>query len=95
MMWVILVAALIFGSPGANAQDLTPLHYAAYMNASARVEVLLKAGANPNDKNNEGNTPLHYAAYMNASVTAEVLLKAGANPNDNTELVKRRCIMRR
>ena len=77
MMWVILVAALIFGSLGANAQDLTPPHYAALNNASTRAEVLLKAGVDANAKNNEGETPLHYAAKQGAVETAEVLGRYG------------------
>ena len=47
------------------------------INAPATAEVLLKAGANPNDKNNEGNTPLHYAAKQGAVETAEVLGRYG------------------
>lgn len=44
MMWVILVAALIFGSPGANAQDLTPLHYAANQGAVETADILGRYG---------------------------------------------------
>ena len=59
MMWGILVAALIFGNLGddANAKDnegVTPLHYAAGANDFATAEVLLKAGADANVKTNEG-----------------------------------------
>ena len=82
MMWGILVAALVFGSLGANANEgFTPLHLAAVKNDFARAEVLLKAGADPNAKNNDGYTPLHLAVGVNASKAAEVLLKAGADPN--------------
>ena len=50
-MWGILVAALIFGSLGANANEgRTPLHFAAVMNDFATAKVLLKAGADVNAK---------------------------------------------
>ena len=84
MMWGILVAALIFGSLGADAEankGITPLHTAALANDFATAEVLLKAGADANAKADKGITPLHAAAAANASTTAEVLLKTGADVN--------------
>ena len=81
MMWGILVAALIFGSLGADAdanKGITPLHTAALANDFATAEVLLKAGADVNAKDNYGRTPLHVAASQNASETAEVLGRYGA-----------------
>ena len=84
MMWGILVAALIFGSLGADAEankGITPLHTAALANDFATAEVLLKTGADVNAKANKGITPLHAAAAANASATAEVLLKTGADVN--------------
>ena len=91
MMWGILVAALIFGSLGANANDgYTPLHLAAMNNDFARAEVLLKGGADVNTKTNKGNTSLHVAAMANAFATAEVLLKGGADVNTKTMRALRR-----
>ena len=81
MMWRILVAALIFGSLGAdvNANDgATPLHLAAMKNDFATAAVLLKGGADVNAKTNDGATPLHLAASENASEAAEVLRRYGA-----------------
>ena len=47
----------------------------------AVLEVLLKAGADVNAKENKGWTPLHAAAAENPSpAVLEVLLKAGADP---------------
>ena len=59
-----------------------PLHVAVLKKDFATAEVLLKAGANANDKDNYGYTPLHYAVALYAVATAEVLLKAGADPNE-------------
>jgi len=39
----------------------TALHYAAFRRLSKCVEILLRAGANPNVRNHRGETPLHYA----------------------------------
>ena len=59
----------------------TPLHTAAYSNASETAEVLLKHGADPNARDNFGSTPLHTAARENDHEIAKVLLKHGADPN--------------
>ena len=55
-----------------------PLHVAAWNDASATAEVLLKQGAKVNAKDTKGRTPLHLAAEKNASATAEVLRRYGS-----------------
>ncbi|MDE2811758.1 MAG: ankyrin repeat domain-containing protein, partial [Gemmatimonadota bacterium] len=92
MMWGILITALVFGSLGCDTEaqkkqrQEQALHDAADQKFSAKIKVLLKAGANANEKDDEGRTLLHLAAVKNFSATAEALLKAGANTNekDNT-----------
>ena len=69
-----------------NAKDngglgFTPLHRAAWEDASAVAAVLLKQGADVHAKDNGGRTPLHRAAYKDASATAQVLLDNGAEVN--------------
>ena len=57
------------------------------------VEVLLKNGANPNNKNSDGRSPIMFASIRRGhSDVVEVLLEYGANPNDkdnygNTALI--------
>lgn len=43
------------------------------------LKALVKAGADVNQQDKEGNTPLHYAVLNGESIAASVLLKAGAN----------------
>jgi len=60
----------------------TPL-FIAIQNADGLTEyvvLLIKAGANVNIKDNNGNTPIYWAA-SGANKTLEVLIKAGANVN--------------
>jgi len=48
------------------------------------VQLLLKAGFNPNQENDFGKVPLMYAAQYNQLETAKLLLDAGADPNATT-----------
>ncbi|MBI2687375.1 MAG: ankyrin repeat domain-containing protein [Acidobacteria bacterium] len=50
------------------------------------VELLLKEGANPNERESDGSTPLAWAAMRTNSDIAAMLLKAGADPNLTNEL---------
>jgi len=60
----------------------TALAAAAYQNAAAAVEILLKHGANPNARNPANMTPLHCAALkLRDSKVFEMLLAEKADPN--------------
>ena len=79
MIWRILVAALVLGSLGCfSGKGSTPLHNAAFLDASAKVETLLKQGANVNARGYKDFTPLDSAIWEDASATAEVLRRYGA-----------------
>ncbi len=61
----------------------SPLHCAAWKGHAEVVRVLLDAGADINDHNNNdhwGTTPLHAAAHGNQLQVAEVLMSRGADP---------------
>jgi len=49
------------------------------------VDLLLKAGANPDIPNNNKQTPLHEAASHKQHLIVRALLAAGANPNVKDE----------
>ena len=83
---IVRAFALMFATVlSASAGDpptpgTTPLHAAVVSGGVAEVEVLLKAGADMDAKNPEGDTTLHAAARYNSSpAVLEVLLKAGAD----------------
>jgi ankyrin repeat protein len=61
----------------------TPLHLAAERGYVAVAEVLIKAGANVNEKTTDkyGYTPLHSAVRNGETAVAELLIKSGANLN--------------
>ena len=63
--------------------DKTPLHYATESENFQIIELLLKAGADPNAHNekNIGNTPLRNVASKCSLKLAKVLIKAGADPS--------------
>ncbi|PQQ37870.1 hypothetical protein C6H68_10715 [Photorhabdus luminescens] len=58
----------------------TPLHVAVQVGRKMQVELLLVAGANPNQANRIGDTPLHISAKINSPELALILLKSGADP---------------
>lgn len=62
-----------------------PLHLAAMNPDISALRALLKAGANPNARDNEGATPLHMAAYASRTPHAQILLEAGADPLAKTD----------
>eukprot|EP01036_Dinobryon_divergens_P035212 gene35212-45603_t len=57
----------------------TKLHVAAFNGYNAIVLMLLKNGANPNAKDNDGMTPLHKAAWEGHADTVQHLLANGAD----------------
>jgi ankyrin repeat protein len=60
--------------------DATALHYAINaVNGNRIVEILLKAGADPNIPDACGETPLHHAAWGGKAEIALMLLAAGAS----------------
>jgi HAD superfamily hydrolase (TIGR01549 family) len=59
----------------------TAVNRAARRGHSAVLEVLLKAGANPDISNAKLQYPLHFAAYKQNMDAVELLLKYGANPH--------------
>ena len=50
------------------------------------VALLLEAGANPQEKNNDDWTPLHWAAENGHADIVVLLLEAGANPQEKNNL---------
>ena len=60
---------------------MTPLTIAVRYGLKDKVEILLKAGADPSFPRNENWAPLHWAAATNNIEIAEMLIKAGANVN--------------
>ena len=66
-----------------NARDEygggSPLDWAARLGTPANITALLKAGANVNARDDDGETPLHDAAAFGASVNVKALLDEGAD----------------
>ncbi|HEY8509633.1 MAG TPA: ankyrin repeat domain-containing protein [Steroidobacteraceae bacterium] len=62
-----------------SADGTTALHWAVYHNDVDTVRRLLKAGANPNAKNDYGSTPMSEAAVVGNVEVLKLLLDAGAD----------------
>jgi ankyrin repeat protein len=67
----------------AQADGATALHWAAYREDLATLDLLLKAGANVMVANQYGSTPLSLAAENGNSAIVQRLLDAGADPNEH------------
>ncbi|HLK51721.1 MAG TPA: ankyrin repeat domain-containing protein [Bryobacteraceae bacterium] len=65
----------------AEADGSTPLLWAAHANDADLVARLLKAGAQPNTRNQLGSTPLEEAAFNANTQAIRALLEAGADPD--------------
>eukprot|EP00624_Nannochloropsis_granulata_P007550 evm.model.NODE_8420_length_6233_cov_39.300819.1 len=65
----------------------TPLHVAACIPCPSSVSALIRAGANPNERNEHGTTALHTAASVLSEEVASLLLQAGAAIDEKSILV--------
>src|SRR6266404_2309317 len=80
-------AALIRAGANVNAKNkygVTPLALAADQGSAALLDILLKAGAKPNDPINfvnTGETPLMHAARSSKIDAVKTLVRAGADVN--------------
>lgn len=70
-----------FGTGFSGKQNLTMLHVACYSGQMRSVEMLLKAGCDPNSKSDLLYTPLHYACGRDSGTFMNALLQAGADPH--------------
>ncbi len=62
-----------------NAERLTPLHVAAFLNSDRAIEELIAKGGDVNAADNESRTPLHLAAYSGNAQAVKTLVQKGAN----------------
>ena len=58
-----------------DARGFTPLHYSAISGRLMCMDVLIRAGANPNIKDFAGNTALHHAVIHARPECVEILLR--------------------
>jgi ankyrin repeat protein len=65
----------------AQPDGATALHWAAYHDATDLADLLIRAGANVNTRNDLGATPLTLACVNGSEGMVEKLLTAGADPN--------------
>ena len=75
---------LIANDAGTEAKDdrgWTPLHEAAWHNASLVAAALIAAGAEVEVTSDDSRTPLHNAAWENSAAVASILIANGADVN--------------
>jgi ankyrin repeat protein len=78
---LLISASAVIAADPVDGNGSTPLLVAASNDDVARVRQLLKAGADPNARNQLGTTPLLEAAFHSNAEIIKALLDAGADPN--------------
>lgn len=75
----------IHGADILDANNMTPLFWAAGYGQNSTVELLLRSGANPNHRANGGTTALMFAASKGYFQVVKTLIADGANLDDVDE----------
>ena len=78
---LLLVAPVYAQQQPPSGDGSTPLHWAAYQDDLAKVDQLIRAGANVNAANDIGATPLWAASLNGSAPIVTRLLQAGAKPD--------------
>lgn len=66
-------------APGIAAERWTPVHIAIVARATKTLDVLLKYGFDPDQKDGKGHTPLHWSSRLRYESGARILLQHGAS----------------
>jgi ankyrin repeat protein len=77
-----LLSAPAYAQEAPSGDGSTPLHWAAYHDDFAKVDQLIRSGANVNAANDLGATPLWAAALNGSAPIVKRLLHARANPDN-------------
>lgn len=77
----LLLVAPLHAQEAPSGDGSTPLHWAAHRDDLAKVDQLIRSGANVNAANDIGATPLWAASVHGSAPVLKRLLDAGANPN--------------
>ena len=84
--FVLIFAALVSVGALSAAPNVSDEFYSAIRNNDlARLEGLIKAGADVNTRDNHGETPLMYAAYAGSLEGMKLLLKDGASVDTQSQ----------